>query len=126
MSAADLVTRLERRTLAVIVVLSMGALLYQPRSPRLALGVAGGGVLVGLAYWAIRGAVDGLVSRATNGENANKTGRFQLVKFFTRHVILAFAAYGMMARLELHPIGVLIGVSAPAVAAAVEAVQRRR
>ncbi len=106
--------------------LRCGAWLYQPRSPRLALGVVGGGVLVGLAYWAIRGAVDGLLARATNGENARKSRHFQLVKFFTRHVILAFAAYGMMARLELHPIGVLIGVSAPAVAATVEAVRRRR
>jgi hypothetical protein len=49
-----------------------------------------------------------------------------LVKFFTRYALLAIAAYVMLTRLRLHPLGVVIGVSSPAVAAAAEAVRLLR
>jgi hypothetical protein len=42
-----------------------------------------------------------------------------MVKFIGRYALLAVAAYGMLARLRLHPVGMLVGVSAPVVAAAV-------
>ena len=51
-----LLRRLERDTLVVLLALTAGAWLLRPRAPLVALGVVGGGVLVGLAYWAIRGA----------------------------------------------------------------------
>ena len=121
----DLLRRLERTTLLVVAVMSLALFAYRPGQPRLALGVVGGGALVGLAYWAIRGAAEALADRAIRGENLGNSRTFALVKFFTRHAILAFAGYGMMTRLELHPIGLLIGVSAPAVAAALEAARRR-
>ena len=98
----------------------------RPDVPRLALGVVGGGVLIGLAFWAIRGAVLQLTVGAESGENTRNSRVFALVKFFTRHAILAFAAYGMMARLQLHPVGLLIGVSSIVIAAAVEAVRGRQ
>jgi hypothetical protein len=77
------------------------------------LGVLGGGVLIGLSFWAIRGTVDGLIAQKPSG--------FALVKFFTRHGILALAAYGMMVRLHVDPLGLLAGVSSLGVAVAVEA-----
>jgi hypothetical protein len=40
------------------------------------------------------------------------------VKFVTRHAILAVAAYVMLARLRLHPIGLLVGASSLVLAAA--------
>jgi hypothetical protein len=48
------------------------------------------------------------------------------VKFFTRHGIVALAAYGMMVRLHLDPVGLLLGVSSLGVAVAVEAVRDLR
>jgi hypothetical protein len=117
--------RLEWNTVRVVGVTAVALFVYRPWQPALALGVVGGGVLMGLAYWAIRGAADGLAEGAIRGQNRRYFRASALVKFFTRHAILALAAYGMMTRLELHPIGLLIGVSAPAAAAALEAARRR-
>jgi hypothetical protein len=101
-----------------------------------AVAVVGGGVLIAISFWAIRGGVDDLVLR--NGASrrgpeeakADETGRkstaFSLVKFFTRHAIVALAAYGMMVRLHLDPMGLLAGVSSLGVAVAVEALRDLR
>ncbi|MDH4066457.1 MAG: hypothetical protein OEW19_18805, partial [Acidobacteriota bacterium] len=70
--------------------------------------------------WAIRGAVDGWLGPS----GAGRAGAGLLVKFFTRHAIIALAAYGMMARLRLDPIGMLVGVSSLALAVGVEAIRR--
>ena len=116
-----LLRRLERDTLIVLAGLTALAVVARPASPLVALGVVGGGVLAALAYWAIRGVVDGVADGGKTGRNAGDLRGFALVKFFTRHVILAFAGYGMMTRLELDPIGLLAGVTAPGIAAAIEA-----
>jgi hypothetical protein len=122
MNATDaLLKRLERDTLIVLIALTVGALLLRPRAPLVALGVVGGGVLAGLAYWAIRGVVDGVAERGKSGKTLSSLPGFALVKFFTRHAILAVAGYGMMTRLELDPIGLLAGVTTPGIAAAIEA-----
>ncbi len=115
--------RLERQTLIVLVTMVVTALLWRPGSWRLAVGVAGGGVLIGLAYWGLRGLADVLVAGAIQGEIRSKSRGWALVKFFTRHAILASAAYGMIARLHLDPIGMLMGVSAPGIAVAVDALR---
>jgi ATP synthase I subunit len=125
-STADLFRRLERDTVLVVVALATGSVLVRPHDWRLSLGVVGGGVLAATAYWAIRGAVEGLSDDAISRENTRKIRRSALVKFFTRHAILALAGYGMMARLQLHPVGMLLGVTAPAIAAAIEAAIGRR
>ena len=101
------------------------------------LGVLGGGVLIGLSFWAIRGVVDTLISvrsglpqrsgdAAEAGETRGNPAGFALVKFFTRHGILALAAYGMMVRLHVDPVGLLAGVSSLGVAVAVEALRDLR
>lgn len=90
------------------------------------LGVIGGGLLIGLAFWAIRGTVDSLIALRSGGETAQKPTGFSLVKFFTRHAILTVAAYGMMVRLHLSPMGLLAGVSSLGVAVAVEALRDLR
>jgi hypothetical protein len=88
--------------------------------------VLGGGVLVGVAYWAIRGAVMQLTTVAEYGEIRPVSRVLPLVKFFTRHVILAVGAYVMMVRLHLDPVGMLIGVTSIVVAVAVAAGRRPR
>ena len=90
------------------------------------LGVIGGGLLIGLSFWAIRGTVDTLIVLRSGGETRGNSAGFALVKFFTRHAILALAAYGMMVRLHLAPVGLLAGVSSLGVAVAVEALRDLR
>ena len=100
--------------------LAIVALALWPGRWRIAAGVVGGGLLVGLSAWAIRGLVDGLLGAG----GARPGAAWLLVKFFTRHAILAFAAYGMMARLHLDPVGMLVGVSSLFLAAGFEALRR--
>lgn len=90
------------------------------------LGVVGGGLLIGLSFWAIQGSVDAFVGLRSGGETPRKPARFHLVKFFTRHGMLALAAYGMMVRLQLDPVAMLVGVTSLGVAVAVEAVRSLR
>ena len=89
-------------------------------------GVIGGALLMGLSFWAIQGSIDAWVGLRSGGETAQKPGRFGLVKFFTRHGILALAAYGMMVRLQFDPVAMLVGVTSLGVAVAAEAVRSLR
>lgn len=107
-----------RNTALVCVAMAMAAAALWPGQWRVAGGVIGGGVLVGVSAWAIRGVVNGLLG----GPRPSSPGL--LVKFFTRHAILALAAYGMMVRLHLDPVGMLAGVSSLAIAVGVAALQR--
>ena len=90
-----------------------------------AIAVLGGGLLIAISFWAIRSTVDALMVRSA-GETGGKSTGFALVKFFTRHGIVALAAYGMMVRLHLDPVGLLLGVSSLGVAVAVEVLRDLR
>ena len=82
-------------------------------------GVLGGGLLAAVSY---RGLKAGLSAVGPDG-----TGRASaLVKFFTRHAILAVAAYVMLARLRLPAWAVAAGASSLVVAVAVAAVREFR
>ena len=96
------------------------------RSVVAGVSVIGGGLLIGISYWAIRGVVDAAVARRTSGESPSVSIRLPLVKFFTRHAILALAAYGMMVRLHLDPVGLLAGVSSLVIGVAVEVLRDLR
>ena len=125
-----MIERLARGTavacVVIAVIFAIGA-----RNFSAPLGVLGGGALIGLSFWAIRGTVDTLIAArpggaggsagiAKAGESGRKSAGFALVKFFTRHAIVAVAAYVMMVRLHFEPLGMLAGVSSLGVAAAVE------
>jgi hypothetical protein len=113
------------RDAAVICLLLAGvALAIWPGEWRRAAGVMGGGLLMGLSAWAIRGAVDGLIAAGPGVGGGRRGGSWALVKFFTRHAMLALVAYGMMVRLHLDPVGMLVGVTSLALAAAVEAIRQ--
>jgi hypothetical protein len=114
-------TRVARDSGVTVVVTTVAFLIWRPDQPRLAGGVVGGGVLIATAWWAIGGLVGAALRGGKTGENRRVLRALALVKFFTRHVILALAAYGMMARLQLHPVGLLVGVSAVLVGATMEA-----
>jgi hypothetical protein len=126
------VERIARRTLVACAVIAVMFGAWH-RSIEPAVAVLAGGLLIGISFWAIRSSVDGIFRASRDGHqgaNAEETGRksagFSLVKFFTRHAIVALAAYGMMVRLRLDPIGVLAGVSSLAVAVGVEAIRESR
>jgi hypothetical protein len=82
---------------------------------RAGVAVLGGGLLSALSYRAIKGAVTRTPRRG------NRV--FTLVKFFTRYGILALAAYVMLARLRLPPVGVIAGASALVIAVLAAAVR---
>ena len=120
-----MIARIGRDTAVVCGLFAVGAALWF-RNLAVPLGVIGGGLLIGLSFWAIRGSVEAFMGLRSEGETARKPARFHLVKFFTRHAMLALAAYGMMVRLQLDPVAMLVGVTSLGVAVAVEAVRSLR
>ena len=97
------------------------------------LGVLGGGVLAGVSYRAIKSGATALAASAagTSLEGAAPFSRRRTlvraaIRFVTRHTLLAILAYAMIARLRLHPIGLLGGASSIVLAAAAEAIRLLR
>jgi hypothetical protein len=119
------IERLARNTAIICLIVAALAGAWT-RDVFVPLGVLGGGILIGLSFWAIRGAVDALIALRSSGETPRKSTGLQLVKFFTRHGMLALAAYVMMVRLHLDPLGLLAGVSSIVIAAAVEVLRDLR
>jgi len=125
--------RFEKDAFLACLAMAGAALMVRTGNPDAALGVLGGGVLGAFSYWAIKGGVDGVLGSAAPSAPgggaapaADPRSRRPLgapvlavAKFIGRYALLAVAAYVMLTRLRLHPIGMLVGVSAPVVAAAV-------
>jgi hypothetical protein len=106
--------RFERDAVVACLGFAAAALLWPGAGVGAAVAVLGGGVLAALSYLPLKSVANLTNSRA-------ETRFWPLVKFFTRHAILALAGYGMMTRLKLDPVGLLTGVSAPVAAVALEA-----
>jgi hypothetical protein len=120
---ADLLERLERTAL-MIAGLAAGLAFALPGGGwRMAAGVAGGALLAATSYWAIKRGVGGLAD-AVLRTGAPRSGR-GLTALVVRYALLAGMAYVMIARLRLHPIGLLVGVSVIPLAAMVEAIRPR-
>jgi hypothetical protein len=120
-----MIARVARDTAIACIAIAMLFLIWK-RNVASPLGVLGGGLLIGMSFWAIRGTVDALIGLRSSGETGRISTVFVLVKFFTRHAIVALAAYGMMVRLHLDPLGLLAGVSSLGVAVGVEALRDLR
>ena len=127
---SGLLSRIARDTAITCALFASIAIVVWPGDWSIPLGVVGGGLLLALSTWAIRGTVDAWLGRSrgagTGGAEVRPRATLGLVKFFTRYAMLAFAAYVMMARLHIDPVGMLAGVSALGVAAGAEAVRGRR
>ena len=122
-----LLRRLERTAAAVcglmaIVALVLGRGRWQP-----AAGVLGGALLIAVSYRTIGSGVSGLVDAIARprgpGEEAARAPRIgrTVLLMAGRYALLALLAYVMIARLRLHPLGLLAGASSVVAAAAVEA-----
>jgi len=120
------------------VACAVAALAGRRGNPDVALGVLGGGALIGLSYRAVKSGIDGLMRAAgivagpqSQGEGAEKPriskGKLAILlfAFVGRYALLGLIAYVMIARLRLHPIGVMVGASSIVLAAAIEAVRPR-
>jgi hypothetical protein len=110
--------RLERT--AVIVCLAMAMLAFVISRGRIepAIGVLGGGLLIWVSYRTIGSGVTALTS-----ENGAPRTSWIVLKVVARYALLAFLAYVMIARLRLHPVGLLVGASSVAAAASIEALR---
>jgi len=115
------------RTALVVCVLMAVAALFLSQSPILsALAVLGGGLIVGASYRAIQSGVTAFVDRIANPPDPEKTRpslRREVIKLTGRYALLGFAAYVMIGRLRLPPLGLLAGASSIVTAVAVEAVR---
>jgi hypothetical protein len=80
--------------------------------------VAGGGLLIGISFFAIASGVDAV--------SADRRPSLVLLKVTGRYALLGFLAYVMIARLRLPPLGLILGASSFVVAAAVESVSLLR
>ena len=102
------------------------ALLIARGQPGPALAVVAGGALVAVSYSTIKSATTLMLAvTATDGDAARFRHRFvwTLTRIALRYALLAFLAYVMIARLRLHPLGLLAGASSVVAAVSVEALR---
>ena len=115
---------------AVVVCLVFAVLAVVVTRGRLspALAVLAGGSLAGVSYWMLASGVTGVVDLMLprSGESARFTPRSRVAitgQLAGRYALLALLAYVMIARLRLHPLGLLVGASSVVAAVAIEAVR---
>lgn len=125
--------RIERGALVWCGLITLGALAWRRGSPDVALGVLGGGALVGASYWAIKSSVTRLTEALARRAGTSEGGPGErprlglaLAVFALRYALLGLLAYVMIARLRLHPVGLLLGASSMVAAAAIEATRAVR
>jgi hypothetical protein len=112
------------RTAALLCAL-MAAIAMAVSGVRAAVGVVGGGVLIGVSYFALASGTSALaaVVSGQTGPDRARLVRAATIRLVGRYALLGFLAYVMIARLRLHPLGLLAGASSVAAAAFVEAVR---
>ncbi len=128
--------RIERTSVVACLAMAAAALVIGRGAPAAPLAVLGGGVLIAVSYRAIASGVNGLVNTVggrTGGDQP--VGRppkrapnlpnlaWTVTKLAGRYALLAVLAYVMIARLRLHPVGLLVGASSVVAAASVEALR---
>ena len=93
-----------------------------------AMAVLAGGLLAGISYWmlasGVGGVVESMMPRPLESARLTRQSRLAIVgKLAGRYALLALLAYVMIARLRLHPLGLLVGASSVVAAVAIEAVR---
>ena len=120
-----LLRRVEHTAIALCGAMAVAALILARGSVRPAVGVLAGGLLVGVSYWSIKAGVGDLLRAMTVSTDAKSRvprGRIAL-QLVGRYALLGLMAYVMIARLRLHPLGLLAGASSVVAAVTVEAVR---
>ena len=122
---ADLLLQRLARTSAVVCLL-MAVAGYALGGAPAALGVVGGGLLIGVSFYLLGSGAAGLATLLAGGSTRAERRRIAsgvALKLAGRYALLGFLAYVMIARLRLHPLGVLAGASSVGAAAFIEAVR---
>jgi hypothetical protein len=119
-----LLRRVEYTAIAMCGAMAVAALIIARGSPGPAVGVLGGGLLVGTSYWLLKAGVSNLSAAiVADGGTAVRARRRRVLSLVGRYALLGFMAYVMIARLRLHPLGLLAGASSIVAAVTVEAVR---
>lgn len=113
-----MLARIARRALLISAVLVAAALVAGGLAA--ATGVVGGAALAIMSFLLLRRGTARLTDPASPGA---RTG---LGLILVRYVLLALAAYVMVAHARLHPLGLLAGASSVALAITCEALTSRR
>jgi hypothetical protein len=122
--------RLERTAVAACLIMAAIALVLARGRPGPPLAVLAGGLLVGLSYWTIGLGVHALTvgMSVTDPDVAPESPeripprmRWTVARVVLRYALLSLLAYVMIARLRLHPLGLLAGASSVVAAASIEA-----
>jgi hypothetical protein len=111
----EALTRIARRAVVISAVFTAGGLLLG--GVPAATGVVGGAALTLMSFLLLK---RGTARLADPSAAPFSKGRAALLVVL-RYALLAFAAYVMIARLRLHPIGLLVGASSIVAAVAMEA-----
>jgi hypothetical protein len=122
-----LLRRLERTALVACLVMAAAAFVIGGGRWSPVAGVLGGGLLIAISYRTLGSGVSGLVDLIARPRSAGehepappRVGR-TVALVAMRYALLALLAYVMIARLRLHPLGLLAGASSVVAAATVEA-----
>ena len=136
MEVDPVIRRIERTALIACAAATAAAFALRPDLPSLAAGILGGGILVFVSLFAIRGSIDAVLRAAglpagpaapdASAGAQPRAGAGTAVKVAGRFGLLALAAYVMIARLRLHPVGLLIGASSLVAGATLEAARGLR
>jgi hypothetical protein len=124
--SSALLGRLQRGAIVWCIAAMAVALVVAPSRPDVLFGIAGGGLLAIVSFYAIRSSVDVVMRPAPSPETASEPPRGRagaVVKLVGRYALLALLAYVMIGRLRLHPLGLLVGVTALVASATAEAVR---
>lgn len=129
MEADPLLRRIERTALVACLVMAAAALVLARGRPGPALGVVGGWLLIEVAYRSIHSGVSAMLNgfagedRGVDPRARRRRAAAATARIAGRYALLAVLAYVMIARLRLHPLGLIAGASSAVAAAAVEAVR---
>jgi hypothetical protein len=117
--ATSMLRRLQTTAAVCCAAMTIAALVLARGQLRPALGVLGGGVLAGVSLLSIRSGVGGMI--VGTASDTRPRVAWMVVKIAGRYALLAILAYVMIARLRLHPLGLLAGASSVVAAAVIEA-----
>lgn len=119
-----MLARIARRALLISAVLAALALVVGGAGGlAAATGVVGGAALAIMSFLLLRRGTAHMAAPADPASPAVRTG---LGLVLVRYALLALAAYVMVARLRLHPLGLIAGASSVALAITFEAFSYRR
>ena len=118
-----LLDRIQRSAIACALAIAVLALIVTGGDWWAALSVLGGAVLIMISFVSIRGGIEALAAFAAGPRDHAQRPKVgaALAKLVGRYALLGFLAYVMIARLRLHPLGLVAGASSVVAAAALEA-----